>query len=251
MGIDPNTKQAAGQAMAAGPPGRLGVLMLDTRFPRWRGDIGSDDGLARPALRIVVAGAVPARVVTDAAALQASGWAGRFAAAAHELQARGAGAITTSCGFLVLLQQPLQAAVTVPLVSSSLLQLPALLAAEPQVGVLTIDARQLGAAHLQAAGVPANRLGDVLVEGVDPEGAFAREILGNRPARDCIGAEADIVQAALRLRARAPALRCVVLECTNMPPHAAALQAASGLRAFGLRHDPALAGYFEPAESEA
>src|SRR6185369_2965739 len=151
MGINPNNMQEAGP-----PP--LGVLMLDTRFPRWPGDIGLDAGLHVPALRQVVAGAVPAEVVTDAAALEAGGWSRRFAAAARALQAQGAGAITTSCGFLVLLQAGLQQAVSVPLVSSALLQLPALLQHEAQVGVLTIDARHLGPAHLRAAGVPAHRL---------------------------------------------------------------------------------------------
>lgn len=257
MGIDPNTKQAAGQGRAGGAAtapaaaARLGVLMLDTRFPRWPGDIGHDDGLRVVPDRLCLTGAVPAEVVTEAQALSASGWAERFARAAQQLQARGADAITTSCGFLVLLQQPLQAAVSVPLVSSALLQLPALLAAQPQVGVLTIDARRLGPAHLRAAGVAPHRLADVLVEGVDPDGAFARDILANRLERDRPRAEADVVQAALRLRARAPALRSVVLECTNMPPHAPALQQASGLRAFWLRHDPALAGFFAPEGTEA
>ncbi|HSW06199.1 aspartate/glutamate racemase family protein [Aquabacterium sp.] len=248
MGIDPNTegstKQAAGQLGQRGA--RLGVLMLDTRFPRWPGDIGNDAGFVMPVLRERVQGAVPAAVVTDADALAASGWAERFAAAAMRLQQQGAGAITTSCGFLVLLQPALQAAVSVPLVSSSLLQLPALLATEPRVGVLTIDARRLGAAHLLAAGVDCGRLGDVLIEGVDPDSRFARDILADRPERDRAQAEADLVQAALRLRESDPSLRTVVLECTNMPPHAAALQQATGLRLRWLRHDPALAAFFLP-----
>ncbi len=244
MGIDPNTKQTAGQP-------RLGVLMLDTRFPRWPGDIGCDASCRLAPLREVVRGAVPREVVADAAQLAASGWAQRFAQAAQRLQAAGACAITTSCGFLVLLQAELQAAVRVPLVSSALLQLPALLAQAPQVGVLTIDAMRLGLAHLRAAGVADADLPRVVIEGLPPEGAFAAPILRDAPRRDRAAAEADLLQAALRLQQRAPALRHVVLECTNMPPHAAALAAATGWHLHGLADDPRLAPYFDAPERQA
>ena len=82
----------------------------------------------------------------------AGGLGARFVAAARQLGEEGAGVITTSCGFLVLLQRPLQEAVGIPVVTSSLLQLPQLLGEERQVGVLTIDAERLGSGHLQAAG---------------------------------------------------------------------------------------------------
>jgi len=245
MGIDPTTqatKQAAGQRLPTHAP-RLGVLMLDTRFPRWRGDVGHDGSFIEPPLRECVAGAVPAEVVTDGVALRRSDWAGAFVQAALRLQAQGAAAITTSCGFLVLLQAPLQAALGVPMVSSALLQLPRLLTDEGQVGVLTVDAQSLGPPHLLAAGVPVARLADVLVEGVDRAGAFAAPLLANSPQRDFDAAEADLVAAARRLQQRAPALRSVVLECTNMPPHAAALRTATGWRLHGLLDDPVLARF--------
>jgi hypothetical protein len=130
----------------------------------------------------------------------------------------------------VLLQHELQAAVRVPLVSSSLLQLPRLLREEPQVGVLTISAEHLTDEFLLAAGVPPQRLADVVVQGVDPHGPFARAILGNQPELDLAAAQADVVRAARALQARAPGLRSVVLECTNMPPYAEAMADATGWR---------------------
>ncbi len=156
------------------------------------------------------------------------------------LASEGARALTTSCGFLVLLQQELQAAVGVPVVSSSLLQLPALLQAEAQVGVLTISAEHLGAEHLRAAGVPADRLADVIVQGVAPDSEVARCILGNLPTMNLAQAEADTVQAALALRERAPRLRTVVLECTNLPPYAHAIRQATGWQVRSLLDVPAL-----------
>jgi hypothetical protein len=222
--------------------GCIGVLMLDTRFARLPGDIGHPAAFGGRARRMVVPGASPREIVASAQDLRRTGAAARFVDAARQLQADGARAITTSCGFLVLLQDELSAAVGVPVVSSSLLQLPALLERERQVGVLTIDAQVLGREHLSAAGVPASRLQDVVVQGVDPAGEFATAILRNDPCMDADAACADVVAAAQALRARAPSLRVAVLECTNMPPHAAAVEAATGLRLLSLLDDPVLRG---------
>ena len=105
----------------------LGVLMLDTRFPRAIGDVGNPKSFAMPVRHRVVAGASPQRVVGegDPALLQP------FIDAARQLVDDGARAITTSCGFLVLFQQALQTALPVPVWTSSLLKLPELQAPGP------------------------------------------------------------------------------------------------------------------------
>ena len=223
-----------------GDAGFLGILMLDTRFPRPPGDIGHPDTFDVPTRRHVVHGAWPAKVVQSAKGLRAARLLPAFVDAVQALQRDGALAITTSCGFLVLLQPELQAAVQVPLVTSSLLQLPGLLAGQPHVGVLTISASQLGAEHLLAAGVPPERLGDVIVQGVDSAGEFATAILGNRASLDVQKACSDVVAAARALKERAPALASVVLECTNMPPYRQAIEAATGLQTWALTDDPRL-----------
>jgi hypothetical protein len=221
--------------VGGGPPGSfVGVLMLDTKFPRPQGDIGHPDTLGVPVRHAVIEGAWPSKVVASAASLRAGGLAAIFGERARELEREGACAITTSCGFLVLLQRELEDAVSVPVVTSSLLHLPRLLAREPRVGVLTISAAHLGPEHLLAAGVEPARLNDVLVQGVDPAGEFARAILGNRATMDLAQAQADVVSAALELKARAPDLGSVVLECTNMPPYASAVRAATGWRLYSL-----------------
>jgi hypothetical protein len=215
--------------------GLLGLVMLDTRFPRPPGDLGRADAWPWPVRCRVVQGAWPAEVVVSAQTLRASSLVPAFVQAMRELQGAGARAIVTSCGFLVLLQRELQQAVQVPVVSSSLLELPRLLAREKQVGVLTISVERLGQEHLLAAGVARERWDDVLVQGVDPQGEFASAILGNREQMDRPRAGADVVSAARALKARAPRLRTVVLECTNMPPYADAIREATGLEIVSLR----------------
>ncbi len=240
-----NPARAPLDGVAAGP-GFLGIVMLDTRFPRPPGDIGHPDSFAVPTRRLVVDGAWPSEIVRSAESLQASGCAPAFVAAVRSLADAGAQAITTSCGFLVLLQDQLQAAVPVPVATSSLLRLPALLQRHRQVGVLTISAASLGPLHLRAAGVPAERLGDVVVQGVAPDSEFVTRILGNAPAMDLLQAGRDVVAAALALQARAPQIGALVLECTNMPPYAAAIAAATGLAPEWLLHDERLQQAFAP-----
>ena len=212
----------------------LGILMLQTRFPRLPGDIGHPASFGLPIRQLVVEGAIPGKVVQDAAALRASGLLQAFVQGARRLEADGAAAITTSCGFLVLFQRQLQAAVRVPVVTSSLVMLAALLGEEARVGVLTISAERLGPEYLDAAGVPAARAADVIVEGLPAGGEFAGAILGDRPQMDLTAVQAEIVAAARALQRRAPAVRTLVLECTNLPPHARAIEEATGLHTLSL-----------------
>jgi hypothetical protein len=230
----------AAPAFGEASPGFLGVVMLDTRFPRLPGDIGHPDAFGVPVRQRVVQGAGPGKIVQTAAGLRAAGVAPAFVQAVQALASEGALAITTSCGFLVLLQQELQAATPVPVVTSSLLQLPGLLAHQAKVGVLTISSAALGVDHLLAAGVPQERLQDILVQGVDPAGEFAAAILGNRETMDVEKARSDVVSAAMLLKQREPSLREVVLECTNLPPYRQAIEAATGLKTWALTDDERL-----------
>ena len=137
----------------------------------------------------------------------------------------------------------------VPVVTSSLLQLPGLLKLHPKVGVLTISSAALGGEHLRAAGVVRARRQDVVVQGVAAKSEFASAILGNRATMDVDKASADVVAAAVALKQREPLLTCVVLECTNMPPYRGAIEAATGLKTWALTDDPRLTSPWRVAAS--
>ncbi len=190
--------------------------MLDTRFPRVVGDIGNPATFDFPVRYRTVRGASPQRVVRerDPALLQP------FIDAGRALIGAGATAITTSCGFLVLFQRELQAALPVPVWTSSLLQL----AESTGAGVVTVDAAALSADHLRAAGAPP----DTPIEGLAAGCAFQRTLLNDEATLDLAGARTETVAAAMRLIARHPRLSTIVLECTNMPPYADAVRAATG-----------------------
>lgn len=216
------TEEVEPHAAPAGA-GFLGIVMLETRFPRPVGDVGNPATFGFPVRYSVVRGASPQRVVRSRAAdlLQP------FIRAGQRLCDEGARAISTSCGFLALFQQELAHALPVPVATSSLLQvawLQRLLSPGSSVGVLTIDAGALSADHLRAVGAPA----DVPIEGVAADGEFARRLLGNEPTLDTARAQTDVVQAAQRLVSRRPDVAALVLECTNMPPYARAVARATG-----------------------
>jgi Asp/Glu/hydantoin racemase len=202
----------------------LGLLLLDTQFPRPIGDVGHPatfSFLVRPR---VVPGAAPQRIVrhaqthADAQALAA------FVDAGQALVHDGVAAITTSCGFLARWQRELQAALPVPVWTSSLLALADELRGQ-RCGVITIEAAALTHEHFDGVGAdPATP-----VEGITPGSALHRTLLDNLPTLDAADARAQVLAAAQRLLAREPGLQALLLECTNLPPYAGALREATGL----------------------
>ena len=202
----------------------VGILLLESRFPRIPGDGGNAGTWPFPVLYRVVAGATPDKVVRGGAA----GSVEDFVAAARELAAIGADGITTNCGFLVLHQDRLARACGVPVAASSLFQVPwvqALLPPGRRVGVLTVDASSLTPRHLECAGAPA----DTPVEGTESGAEFTRVLLGDEFALDVERAREDVLAAARRLVERNRDVGAIVLECTNMPPYAADVARATGL----------------------
>ncbi len=202
----------------------VGILMLETRFPRIPGDLGNAATFPFPVLYKVVPGATPDAVVRRGAPdLERS-----FVAAAEELVATGARGIVGNCGFLARFQESLASAVGVPVVSSPLMQVPwveRLLPRGRRAGILTISAESLTPALLEAAGVDP----ETPVEGTDGGAEFSRAILDDRETMDVDLARADVVAAGERLAARRPELGAIVLECTNMSPYAAEIRRATGL----------------------
>ena len=205
------------QGHAPHRPPRVGVLRLDTRFPRPLGDMGQAQTYTRMGLDvqvITVPRASARRVIelADASLLQP------FLEAARQLDAAGADLITTSCGFLARYQAELQAAVRAPVLSSALLWCQRL--ANP--GIVTFDARHLGQAECQGAGVPAS----TPIVGL-PEGEMRQVILQDLGQLDTQKAQAEAVQAACTLVSQHPEVQHIVLECTNLPPYRQAIAVAT------------------------
>jgi len=208
---------------------RVGILMLEARFPRIPGDMGNAPTWPFPVLYRVVPGASPQRVVCD----KAHGLLGDFLAAAAELVRLGADGITTTCGFLSLYQREIAAHVGVPVATSSLMQIPFIERVLPpgkRVGVITISAASLTKEHLVAAGADP----ETPVVGTDNGREFSRVIINDEERLDAAAAEQDIFDAGDALLVAHPDTGAVLLECTNMVPYARALSERLRLPVFSI-----------------
>jgi hypothetical protein len=130
----------------------IGILMLDTRFPRIPGDIGNATTWDFPVLYKVVRGASTSRVVdkSDPSLLKP------FIDSAKELEAEGVSAITTTCGFLAMFQKELASELSVPVFTSSLLMVPMvhrMLAPSQKVGVISVNSVALTEKQFRGVGM--------------------------------------------------------------------------------------------------
>lgn len=214
--------------MATQVPARIGILMLDSRFPRIVGDIGNPETWPFEVKFAVVPGATPQAVVCE----DVEPFVQAFIAAGQKLVAEGCTGIATTCGFLALIRPRLAQALGVPVAASSLEQAPqiaAMLASDQKIGILTISARTLSTQHLTIAGVQPG----TPIQGVDTSD-FARTILNNKTDLDVEAARRDMVTAATKLVRENQDIGAVLLECTNMVPYAADIAAATGRPVFSI-----------------
>ena len=224
----------------------LGLIKLDTLFPRLPGDLGLASSWGPRVKEFVVRGALPDVIVKQQQSYADSAYAPAFAEAVKTLVQSGVAAITTSCGFLVLWQRELQALSPVPLVTSSLCLLPALLAQEEQVGVLSIDVNSLSPLHWLGAGLSSHHLDRLVLGGLPADSHFCQSILGNRNQMDAGQAQTEVVAAARAIQQTAPHLQTLVLECTNLPPYQMAIEEATGLKVISLRDSAVLLAAASP-----
>ena len=208
----------------------IGILMLETHFPRIPGELGNATSFNYPVRYHIVKGASPHKVVRekDPALLNL------FIKGAQELEKFGVRAITTNCGFLAQFQQEIANAVNVPFFSSSLMQIPMIyrmLKKDQKVGVLTVNSASLTPDLFKKVGVEGIPL---VVKGLENEEEFTHVMLDDILEMDVDKARDENVKVAKELIKENPDVGAIVLECTNMPPYAKAIQEAVQLPVFDI-----------------
>ena len=208
------------------PPFTTGVLKLNTHFPRLLGDIGNPESLHGDVIFETVEDANPATIITGAplpAPLIDS-----FVAGAGRLRDQRVNLITTSCGFLLPLQDTLTKACTVPVITSSLLLLPLLQSIHgPRVGIITFDRDKLILTPSQIV------LPDA-IEGLQASDSLRQTIAADLPQLDRPRALTEVLGAAERLLSQWPATQALLLECTNLSPYKSELRRQSGVAVYDL-----------------
>lgn len=207
----------------------VGILMLETRFPRVHGDIGNGATWPFPVMLRSVRGASLDQVVNK----RADGLLDAFVKAGVDLIAQGADGITTSCGFMSLFQQELAEQLPVPVASSSLMQVSLvnrMLGGGKRAGVITVKKQSLSEDHLRSVGVPL----DTPIMGTEHGVEFTRAVLEDEERLNTRLATEDLVNAGLMLKENHPEVGAIILECTNMAPYAAAIRQVTGLPVYSI-----------------
>lgn len=208
----------------------MGIIMLDTRFPRIKGDIGNPDTFGFPVKYQVVNGASPERMVIQADKTMIQ----PFIAAGRSLIKDGALALATSCGFLALFHWELTQALEVPVFSSSLLQVhlaQTLLKPGQKVGVITARKPSLTQEHLAAVGIENIPM---VIQGMEAAKEFTEVFIKGKSTLDESRCREEMEVAARKLVTTHSEVGPIVLECTNMPPYADAVRNVTGQPVFDI-----------------
>lgn len=211
----------------------IGILMLETSFPRIPGDIGNALSYSFPVKYKVVKGAVPERVITekpDMALLEP------FIIGARELENEGVMAVSTSCGFLAPFQKELTRALKVPVFTSSLMQVPLvnnMLSRDRRIAILTINPEKLNEGHFLGSGWSSQEI-PVIVRGVKDDSAFRSVFFGNRQEMDIELIKDELKSLAQSLLADHPETGAIILECTNMAPFSRVISETTGIPVFDI-----------------
>ncbi|KAB1082239.1 aspartate/glutamate racemase family protein [Neorhizobium galegae] len=211
----------------------IGVLMLDTVFPRPKGDIGNAYSYDFPIRYKTVKGAAPSRIMGDTPDAELLS---PFIEAARELEAEGVKAITTSCGFLAPFQKQIASAVNIPVFTSALLQAPVIHAMLPPgkiIGVFTERGHHLNNDHFKGVGWSMEKI-PVQIQGMKPDAQFPATYIGNRRELDIEALKEEMLGMTREFMETCPNPGAILFECTNMCPFSSFVAEESGLPVFDV-----------------
>lgn len=207
----------------------LGVIMLETHFPRLPGDIGNASTWDFPVLYRVMKRIGVQQVIEN----DPTPFLEKFVETAKELENQGVKVITTSCGFLSLFQEKIALKLNVPFISSALVLIPLvykMIGKNKKIGIITANSRALNLAHFQA--IDAQDVSIVKVGIEDTE--FGKALLHDKWEFDTEFARKEMLEKAKELISMDPDIGAIVLECTNMPPFANDIRLMTGLPVFDI-----------------
>ncbi|MGL6200785.1 MAG: aspartate/glutamate racemase family protein [Lachnospiraceae bacterium] len=152
--------------------------------------------------------------------------------AAKALEKEGVRAIAGACGFFGHFQRRLADDMKIPVGISSLVQIPwlrSMIKRESKIGILTANASALDSRILASCGV--DRSDDLVIADLRYAEQFSA-IMEDRGSFDHFQVRKEVVTAAKELVENNPDIGVILLECSDMPPYAAAVQNAVKLPVF-------------------
>ncbi|WP_279139165.1 aspartate/glutamate racemase family protein [Bilophila wadsworthia] len=201
----------------------IGILCLDTLFPKPPGQLRNPLTFDFPVVCRVLRGVGAKEILSSTSAQLET----LFVDAARELERDGVRAIAGSCGFMALFQKAVASAVSVPVLMSSLVQIPLIHTLHGpgcRIGVLTAHSGSLTPEHFRQAGVPDAQIDALAIAGMENFPVFRKTILeGAAPVMDTDAVGAEIGAAAAAMTDGQP-LDALLLECTDLSVFARTVQ---------------------------
>jgi hypothetical protein len=208
----------------------IGIILLEEHIPCPPGTPGNPTTFPYPVC-YEVAGGVKAQ---DLRRVSPGGLDG-FIAAGRRLVERGACAIAGNCGLMLVHQQALARALPVPVLLSSLLQIPLvarMLGPEAAIGVVASGENSLSEDHLRLARAGGDAR--IVLASMDQKPFFSAAVRDEAGELDFEGVTAEVVDVVRVLVAAHPEVKALLFECVDLPPYAHAAQAAVGLPVFDM-----------------
>lgn len=199
----------------------IGIICLDSKFPKPSGHIRNPTTFKFPTVQHVVKGVDVRRLLFE----PTPDLIEPFIQAAKELELSGVEAISGSCGFLALYQRDIAAAVNIPVLLSSLLQVPLLqmmYSPKVRIGILTASKQALTPKHLEGVGIV--HQDSLFIKGMESKEHFWTCIVeGERHNFDIKIMEQEIRESARELKKQHD-IDVLILECTDLSAFSAAIQ---------------------------
>jgi hypothetical protein len=151
--------------------------------------------------------------------------------AAQWLELQGVRAIMGNCGFFGSYQNVVREQINVPFFSSSLMMLPMMVQSMPgnkKVGVITANGPILERVQaIQNCGLSLeDKKNRIVVMGCEEYPEFATGIMANTGRYNPVKVERELVSVAERMLVAHKDIGAILLECTELSPHAVAVQKA-------------------------
>lgn len=206
----------------------IGILLLDSSVPFIPGDVANATTYSFPVRFQKVEGYTGARAIGKDPSVF-----GVLKTAAEDLASQGVRAITGDCGFMAIHQSKLTQALNIPVFLSSLLQIvfiQSIIGDKAKVGVITANSTSLDSELLFKMGV--RDPDHVVIEGLEHRKHFFDFALAETGDLDIEAVEKEVVNAAQNIVQKDSSVRAILLECSLLPPYAAAVQEAVNLPVF-------------------
>ena len=207
----------------------IGIFILDAHYPCIPGNVGNATTFDFPVRYKKVNGASIDRLLNQ----RDPSLVKPFVEAALELESEGVRAVTGACGFMALFQEEVAAALRIPVFLSSLLQVPfirRILNPSLRIGIITANASCLTEKHFRSVGV--DTCEDIVIRGMEEMEEFRTAILEEKGTLDSEKMEQEVVEVSKNLVEEHPEVGAILLECSDLPPYAKAVQEATGRPVF-------------------